>query len=119
MSWSYRIIRYHDGSHALHEVHYDDNDKDKDTKDRKVIGWTKLPIDFAAWADEGSEGIIASLKNALDDAMHLPVFVAPLDDDDFSGALGPLPAGLAEEVLELKDLPAEVEEWAVTRLKKN
>jgi hypothetical protein len=65
MTWNYRIVRRHDGSFGLHEVYYDDTGKPH--------SMTADPVGFAADADEGEQGIIASLEMALRDARNRPV----------------------------------------------
>lgn len=65
MTWNYRIIRRKDGSFGLHEVYYDEAGTPH--------SMTVDPVGFAADADEGEQGIIASLEIALRDARSRPV----------------------------------------------
>lgn len=59
--WSYRIIKYADGSgYGLHEVYFSD--------DGERLGYTEGAITFIADSEEGQEGIILSLERALQDA---------------------------------------------------
>lgn len=65
MTWNYRVIQYDDGSFGLHEVFYDDNGKPN--------ACTESAAGFVPCAEEGLEGIIKSLENALNDAGQYPV----------------------------------------------
>lgn len=68
MTWNYRIIRYKDGALGLHEIHYDDAGEPK--------ARTSDLADFGCDEDEGPQGIVKSLRMALNDAETQPV----LDD---------------------------------------
>ncbi len=90
MSWNYRII-FHDTDpdpekhwYGLHEVYYSENGK---------LSWTAEPISFVCDPEEGSQGIIGSLKRALktlDDPTYSEVLRETLllklnrDNDDVS-----------------------------------
>ena len=71
MTWNYRIIRRKNGSFGLHEVFYDEAGTPH--------SMTVDPVEFAADAEEGEQGIIASLETALRDARNRPV----LDERNF------------------------------------
>lgn len=70
MSWNYRIIHHDmDADEAkhwlgLHEVFYEDG---------VVAEWTKDAVDFVCGLDEGPEGLVLSLEQALRDARGQPV----------------------------------------------
>lgn len=71
--WNYSIIFHDDGEpdhqwYGLHEVYYDDADE----VDR-VTSWTRDAVSFVAHLEEGSEGIVESLRMALNDAKNRPV----------------------------------------------
>jgi hypothetical protein len=69
MTWNYRVLRYTDGTLALHEVFYDDEGRPN--------GYTARPISFAVDADEGHDGLIQSMKMALGDAIERPILDVP------------------------------------------
>lgn len=80
MSWNYRIVHEPDGKgkgrYDLREVYYDE--------EGRISGGTARAVSFFAWADEGPEGVIASLEMALRDAKAYPV----LEPSDFSPGRG-------------------------------
>lgn len=66
MAWTYRIVDH--GQHfALHEVCVDDHGDPHE--------WVKRSIDFACDLDDGPEGIITSLEQALIEAKAAPALV--------------------------------------------
>ncbi|GAB4200718.1 MAG: hypothetical protein Tsb002_36970 [Wenzhouxiangellaceae bacterium] len=65
ITWNYRVIRYDDGSHRLHEVFYDEKGQPN--------SYTENAIDFVADAEEGLDGVIQSLEKALKDAGKYPI----------------------------------------------
>lgn len=66
MAWTYRIVDH--GQHfALHEVCLDDQGNPRD--------WVRRSIDFACDLDDGPEGIISSLEQALVAAKAAPSLV--------------------------------------------
>lgn len=68
MHWNYRIVRRKDdGSYGLHEVYYEG-------KDGEEISWTVDAVCFVVDNDEGPEGLIAMLEQALKDAKSSRVF---------------------------------------------
>ena len=69
MTWNYRILRYTDGTLALHEVYYDEAGQ--------VKNYTARPISFAVDADEGHDGLVQSMKLALRDAIDRPILDVP------------------------------------------
>jgi len=75
MTWNYRVLRYADGTLALHEVYYD--------KDDRPCSYTENPISFVVEADEGLEGLVGSLQMALHDATERSILdVAYFQDAD-------------------------------------
>lgn len=76
-SWSYRIVKYHDGSgYGLHEVYYDDAGKPQ--------AMTKDPIDFDIGPDSddgGADTIRKMLATAAKDAKDKPVLDEPANDE--------------------------------------
>jgi hypothetical protein len=69
-TWNYRIVRYRNNQgFGLHEVFTDDAGQ--------PMAMTEDPISFATDAEEGAEGIIASLRTALADATNRPIFNEP------------------------------------------
>ena len=63
MDWNYRIVEIGRTGYALYEVHYDEQGNPS--------GWTSDPLCFSADAEEGPEGIIRALEQALRDAKQL------------------------------------------------
>lgn len=69
MSWSYRIVRYRDGSgFGLHEVMFDENEQ--------AWAMTEEPM-IACGEHEGPQGILASLRMAIGDVNERDVFDEP------------------------------------------
>ena len=69
MTWRYQIILHDKAEHpwyGLHEVYVG-------MEGVEGVGHTEEPISFVCDENEGSEGIINSLKMALQDAGKLPV----------------------------------------------
>ncbi len=63
MNWNYRIIKYEDQEgYGLHEIYYEDD---------RAVSRTENPI-IACGNDEGPDGIIKSLKMALNDVENKP-----------------------------------------------
>ena len=70
MTWNYRIVRYPTGdSYGLHEVFYGD--------DGEPTYMSEQPCGFVCGEDEGIEGIIDQLQNAIKDAKTKPIFDPP------------------------------------------
>lgn len=70
MTWNYRIVRYKSGdAYGLHEVYYN--------KSGEACGMTENCATFGCDAEEGPDGITASLELALKDARTRPVFDEP------------------------------------------
>lgn len=69
-TWNYQIILHFSKEqpawYGLHEVHYDD---------KKLVSWTEDAISFSCDRSEGIEGIIGSLKMALEDAKSRPQLI--------------------------------------------
>lgn len=68
MTWHYRLI-LHDGDLrglwiGLHEVYFEGD---------TVTGWTEDAVAFQCDAEEGPEGLIRSLEQALRDARERPM----------------------------------------------
>lgn len=77
MSWNYRIVRYKNGGgYGLHEVYYDYE------YGGKIFGVTEAAVAFVCNAEEGPEGVKASLLMALADAGKYPV----LEEESYSDA---------------------------------
>jgi hypothetical protein len=70
-AWNYRIIKHDEADFrgkewfGLHEVY----------TDKGGLSWTQNPISFVCDMEEGSEGIIKSLEQALSDARTRPVLL--------------------------------------------
>jgi hypothetical protein len=107
MSWNYRILRHQDGTLALHEVHYDQHGRPR--------AYTAEPTRFVVDADEGAEGLRASLERALHDArtrsvidavaMGGPRKVEDLDDDTVAAIAG---SAIPDEFAHLDKI---IEDW--------
>lgn len=65
MSWNYRIVRYENGGHGLHEVYYDEAGNPR--------SMTIDPISFAVDDDESEPDLIEMIERALRDAKERPV----------------------------------------------
>ena len=69
MTWNYRIVRYLDNKgFGLHEVYYEGD---------REVAMTESPASFVCDAEEGPDGVSDSLRLALSDASHRPVFDEP------------------------------------------
>ena len=68
-TWHYRVLRYTDGTLALHEVYC--------VEEGRPNGYTARPISFAVDADEGHDGLVQSMKPALRDAIERPILDVP------------------------------------------
>jgi hypothetical protein len=84
-TWHYRVLRYTDGTLALHEVYCDEEGRPN--------GYTARPISFAVDADEGHAGLVQSMKLALRDAIERPILDVPdlPEGSDTQGAAVPPP----------------------------
>ena len=75
MPWTYRIVDH--GEHfALHTVEIDQTGQ--------PVRWVKRAIDFACDIDCGPQGVVSSLKQALEEASNHPVLQAV--DGDLAAA---------------------------------
>lgn len=68
MTWNYRVIRHPDGSHAVHEVYYDENGRPKAA--------TVRPVSLTIPDDAEFSELIWMLETALKDAKERPVLAA-------------------------------------------
>jgi hypothetical protein len=69
MTWNYRVIRSAEGAFGLYEVYYNQDDV--------PIARSSTPITFVCDEEEGKEGILESLKLALESAERLEVLDDP------------------------------------------
>lgn len=68
--WNYRIVKYKTGDgYGLHEVYYDDVGE--------AWAMTKDPISFGCDIEEGPEGVLSSIRLALQSVETRPVFDEP------------------------------------------
>ena len=91
MSWHYRVLLHADGSLALHEVYCDETGRPN--------GYTKEPITFSVGADEEIDGLVESLRMALNDAINRPV----LNAEDMSEIPTAVPAAYPSESTNFAD----------------
>jgi hypothetical protein len=65
----YRVLRYTDGTLALHEVYCDEEGRPN--------GYTARPISLAVDGDEGHDGLVQSMQMALGDATDRLILDVP------------------------------------------
>lgn len=68
--WNYRIVKYKSGDgYGLHEVYYDDSGA--------AWSMTSNPVSFGCDLEDGPEGVLASMRLALQSAESRDVFDEP------------------------------------------
>lgn len=90
MTWNYRVLRYADGTLALHEVYYGE--------DGLPCSYTEHPISFSVDAEEGRDGLVESMTRALRDATERPI----LDGSNF-----PARTAIEYPLHDVSDFPGE------------